>query len=75
MSSVGSRIILAYLKLNDIDAKTHPVFQELTRVKQYYQKIADLEKPPERPKVILNKDAAGRVMTHALVSLAFCYRL
>ena len=57
------------LKLNDVDAKNHPVFRELTRVKQYYEKIAEAEKPIESQKVTLNKDAATRVVKHSLVNL------
>jgi exosome complex protein LRP1 len=45
------------------------VFRELTRVKQYFEKIKAAETDPAttRPTVTLNKEAAGRVIKHALV--------
>lgn len=59
----------AYLKLHGVDAKEHAVFRELTRVKQYFEKIKTAETDPttSRPTVTLNKEAAGRVIKHALV--------
>lgn len=57
----------AYLRLNGVNAKEHPVFKELTRVKQYFQKIKDIETPPEKPTMALDKQAAGRFIKHGLV--------
>lgn len=61
---------LAYFKLHGVDAKEHPVFRELSRVKQYFEKIkiAEAGPSPSRPTATLNKEAAGRVIRHALVS-------
>ena len=59
----------AYLRLNGVQAKEHPVFKELTRVKQYFEKIKVAEAGPAKPRenISLNKQAAGRVIKHALV--------
>ncbi len=59
----------AYLRLNGVQAKEHPVFKELTRVKQYFEKLKVAETGPTKPRenISLNKQAAGRVIKHALV--------
>lgn len=61
----------AYLKLQGVDAKEHAVFRELTRVKQYFEKISNAEPSATatQPSVTLNKEAAERVIKHALVGL------
>lgn len=59
---------LAYLRLYGVDAKQHPVFRELTRVKQYFEKIKALETEPEQRKMTLDKGAANRFVKHGLVS-------
>lgn len=43
------------------------MFKELTRVKQYFEKIEALEKPPEPRKINLDKEAATRFIKHGLV--------
>ncbi|KAK7892683.1 hypothetical protein LTR67_006919 [Exophiala xenobiotica] len=55
-------LLFSYLKLHGVDAKEHAVFRELTRVKQYFEKIKTAETDPTttRPTVTLNKEAAGR---------------
>lgn len=58
----------AYLRLNGVNAKEHPVFRELTRVKQYFEKIKAAEGVVDKPTVKLDKAAAGRFIKHALVS-------
>lgn len=53
----------ASLRLNGVNAKEHPVFKELTRVRQYFDKIKNVENPPEKPEKpdqTLNKEAAIR---------------
>lgn len=56
-----------------MDAKQHPVFRELTRVKQYFEKIKVLETEPEERSMTLDKAAAGRFIKHGLVSVdLFC---
>ena len=59
--------LLAYLKLHGVDAKQHPVFRELTRVRQYFDKIKALEAEPEERPMTLDKQAAGRFIKHGLV--------
>lgn len=52
-----------------MDAKQHPVFRELTRVRQYFEKIKVLETEPEPEQrlMTLDKEAAGRFIKHGLV--------
>lgn len=45
------------------------MFRELTRVKQYFEKIKALETEPEERTMTLDKQAAGRFIKHGLVSL------
>ncbi|KAK8016301.1 hypothetical protein PG993_014490 [Apiospora rasikravindrae] len=51
-------MLFSSLRLNAVDAKNHPVFRELTRVRQYFDKIKNIETPPEKPEQTLNKGAA-----------------
>ncbi|KAK7985055.1 hypothetical protein PG988_002677 [Apiospora saccharicola] len=51
-------MLFSSLRLNAVDAKNHPVFKELTRVRQYFDKIKNIETPPEKPETTLNKGAA-----------------
>lgn len=48
-------------------AKEHPVFRELTRVKQYFDKIKALESEPEKRTMTVDKQAASRFIKHGLV--------
>ncbi|ETI27593.1 hypothetical protein G647_00042 [Cladophialophora carrionii CBS 160.54] len=61
-------LLFSYLRLHGVPVKEHPVFKELTRVKQYFEKIKTAEAGPEsaRPAVTLNKEAAARVIRHGL---------
>ncbi|KGO37287.1 Sas10/Utp3/C1D [Penicillium expansum] len=59
-------LIFSYLRLHGVDAKQHPVFRELTRVKQYFEKIKVLETEPEERPMALDKAAAGRFIKHGL---------
>ncbi|KAI4157400.1 MAG: hypothetical protein L6R39_000682 [Caloplaca ligustica] len=57
----------SYLRLNGINAKEHEVFKELTRVKQYFEKIKNAENAgSSRQNLSLDKAAAGRIIKHAL---------
>lgn len=58
---------IAYLRLHGVNAKEHPVFKELTRVKQYFEKIKALETEPEKRTMALDKQAASRFIKHGLV--------
>ena len=60
-------ICIAYLRLNGVNSKEHPVFRELTRVKQYFEKIKAAESAGTKQNVTLNKSAAGRFFKHSLV--------
>ncbi|KAF4262617.1 hypothetical protein KXW98_000729 [Aspergillus fumigatus] len=59
-------LIFSYLRLHGVNAKEHPVFRELTRVKQYFGKIQALETEPEQRAMTLDKEAAGRFIKHGL---------
>ncbi|EXJ90037.1 hypothetical protein A1O3_03105 [Capronia epimyces CBS 606.96] len=60
-------LLFSYLKLHGVQAKDHAVFRELTRVKQYFEKIKEAETVPDaRPTLTLDKEAAGRFIKHAL---------
>ena len=59
---------VAYLRLNGVNAKEHPVFRELARVKQYFEKIRHVEfDGQKRENLSLNKPAVVRIIKHALV--------
>jgi exosome complex protein LRP1 len=54
--------------LNGVKAREHPVFKELTRVKQYFGKIKAAETTSnERAVVSLDKQAAARFIKAGLV--------
>ncbi|KAL7620968.1 hypothetical protein AAE478_008279 [Parahypoxylon ruwenzoriense] len=53
-------MLFSSLRLNGVNAKEHPVFRELTRVRQYFDKIKNIENPPQKPEQTLNKEAAIR---------------
>ncbi|KAL4862923.1 Sas10/Utp3/C1D family-domain-containing protein [Aspergillus spectabilis] len=59
-------LIYSYLRIRGVEAKEHPVFRELTRVKQYSEKIKLLEAEPEKRSMVLDKQAAGRFIKHGL---------
>lgn len=61
---------LAYLRLNGVNAREHPVFTELTRVKQYFDKLKTAENPPKPAKreLVLNKEVAKRFINADFVS-------
>jgi exosome complex protein LRP1 len=54
-----------------VNAKEHAVFKELTRVKQYFEKIKALETVPEKRKMTVDKQAAGRFIKHGLVGIPY----
>lgn len=64
---------IAYLRLHGVKAREHPVFTELTRVKQYFDKIKRAENPisegaGKRENLNLDKGAAQRIIKAGLVS-------
>ncbi|KAL1959598.1 hypothetical protein VTO42DRAFT_1633 [Malbranchea cinnamomea] len=60
-------LLFSYLRLHGVNAREHPVFTELTRVKQYFEKIKKLETPPEKRTMTVDKHAVGRFIKHGLV--------
>ena len=64
----------AYLRLNGVNSKEHPVFRELARVKQYFEKIKAAESAGTKRNVTLDKAAAGRFINKALVGSKSCAR-
>ena len=67
-----SLIVTAYLRLNGVNSKEHPVFRELTRVKQYFEKVKAAESVGTKQNATLDKAAAGRFIKHALVRRNHC---
>ncbi|KAI2634901.1 Sas10/Utp3/C1D family-domain-containing protein, partial [Hypomontagnella submonticulosa] len=53
-------MLFSSLRLNGVNAKEHAVFKELARVRQYFDKIKNIENPPQKPEKTLNKEAAIR---------------
>jgi exosome complex protein LRP1 len=57
--------------LHGVKAREHPVFTELTRVKQYFEKIKLVEHPAgKRENLSVDKGAAARMIKAGLVSNA-----
>ncbi|KAB8356394.1 hypothetical protein FH972_023977 [Carpinus fangiana] len=62
-------LVFSALKINGIDAKEHPVWTEITRVKQYFEKIEAAKKNGDastKANMSLDKPAAGRFIKNAL---------
>jgi exosome complex protein LRP1 len=60
---------LAYLRLHGVKAREHPVYKELTRVRQYFDKIKSAEAPLiENENPSIDKRAAGRFIRAGLVN-------
>lgn len=67
--SVFANASLAALRLNGIDAKSHPIMKELTRVRQYFEKIKKAEEPPAERTQSVDTQAAIRFIKADLVCL------
>ncbi|KAL3420200.1 exosome-associated family protein (Sas10/Utp3/C1D family protein) [Phlyctema vagabunda] len=60
-------MLFSYLRLNGVKAREHPVFIELTRVKQYFNKVKVAETPVvKRDNSSLDKGAASRIIKAGL---------
>ncbi|QKX64001.1 uncharacterized protein TRUGW13939_11174 [Talaromyces rugulosus] len=59
-------LLHSYLRLHGVDAKDHPINTELTRLKQYFAKIENLEKQPEKRTMALDQGAARRFISRGL---------
>ncbi|KAK4102152.1 hypothetical protein N658DRAFT_469627 [Parathielavia hyrcaniae] len=55
-------LLFSSLRLNGVDTKNHAIFAELTRVRQYTEKIQKLETPPEEREKTVNTEAAARFL-------------
>ncbi|KAK3693793.1 Sas10/Utp3/C1D family-domain-containing protein [Podospora appendiculata] len=53
-------LLFSSLRLNGVETKNHAIFAELTRVKQYFDKIYKLENPVQEREKTLNTAAAIR---------------
>lgn len=59
-------VLFSCLRLNGVEAKSHPVFQELARVKEYFGKIKAAETAGTKRSTALDKEAASRFVKHGL---------
>jgi len=59
--------MIAYLRINGVKAREQPVFKELARVKQYFDKIKTAEEPLLERATTLDKGAAARFIKAGLV--------
>lgn len=59
-------MIFSYLRLNGVKAQEHPVFLELTRVKNYFGKIKQAEAIPAERSMTIDKGAASRFIKAGL---------
>ncbi len=59
-------LLFSSLRLNGVDAKSHAVFKELARVKEYFGKIKSAETAGTKRSTTLNKEAANRFVKHGL---------
>ncbi|KAK4239345.1 Sas10/Utp3/C1D family-domain-containing protein [Achaetomium macrosporum] len=55
-------LLFSALRLNGVDTRNHAIFTELTRVKQYTEKIQKLETPPAARENTVNAEAAARFL-------------
>ncbi len=54
--------------MNGVQTKNHAIFAELTRVKQYMDKIQKIENPPAERENAVNTEVAARFLRSDLVS-------
>lgn len=59
-------LFYVYLKTQGISPSSHPVKQELERVKLYIKKLKELAEKQKAPDMKLNVEAANRFIAHAL---------
>ncbi|KAE8443460.1 hypothetical protein EG329_001857 [Mollisiaceae sp. DMI_Dod_QoI] len=59
-------MLFSYLRLNGVKAREHPVFVELTRVKQYFDKIKAAETPAQDRTLVPDKQAVARFIKAGL---------
>jgi exosome complex protein LRP1 len=54
------------MKLHGVDTKNHSIVSELTRIRQYMDKIQRIENDQKAPSLNLDKAAADRIIKHGL---------
>ncbi|KAF9785727.1 hypothetical protein BJ322DRAFT_1004557 [Thelephora terrestris] len=60
-------LVIIYLKTKGIDPRTHSVFRELERVKEYIEKVSKAEKQEsQQQRTAIDKAAANRFIKHAI---------
>ncbi|KAK8155017.1 Sas10/Utp3/C1D family-domain-containing protein [Phyllosticta citrichinensis] len=59
-------VLFSHLSLAGVKAKEHPVFTEISRVRQYFQKIKEVETGPAKPTQRLDVPAANRFINAGL---------
>ncbi|OAQ68685.1 exosome-associated family protein [Pochonia chlamydosporia 170] len=55
-------LLFSYLRLQGADAQNHAVYAELKRVQQYFSKIKTAEEPEAQRSLVVNQEAAARVL-------------
>lgn len=60
-------LLFSYLRIQGVDVKEHGIRQELSRVRNYVQKIKEAQEGPEKRDMALDKGAAGRFIKAGLV--------
>jgi exosome complex protein LRP1 len=58
--AIESLLFSALRLQGNIDVKTHPVFAELTRTREYFRKIKEVEEGPTVPRMRVDREAVGR---------------
>lgn len=59
-------LLFSSLRLSGVDAKDHPVFRELSRTRQYFEKIKKAEDGTQKRTVEVDRAAAGRFIKAGL---------
>ncbi|OTA06429.1 hypothetical protein A9Z42_0071680 [Trichoderma parareesei] len=55
-------LLFSSLKIQGVDAQKHAVFAELKRIQQYFAKIKAAEEPAGQRKLVVNQEAATRIL-------------
>jgi exosome complex protein LRP1 len=59
-------LLFSSLLVSGVNAKEHPIFNELSRLRSYFKKIKDVEEGLVGPKARVDKEAAARFIKHGL---------
>ncbi|KAL6871307.1 hypothetical protein J3F83DRAFT_734971 [Trichoderma novae-zelandiae] len=55
-------LLFSSLKIQGVEAQEHAVFAELKRIQQYFAKIKAVEEPVGQRKLVVNQEAATRIL-------------